>query len=347
MFCFEALLGIPTLCFAQTPSATNPSQTEPSAACDLAGEVFGINDLDRSFLVKRDDTGGINTVRYSKSTIFTELSTRTEARTDASIDPANINIGDRLCVKFQKPGDGSPWVIFVLTRSEVQREQLEVLTTLHRNSAFGTVARIDARTHRIVLKRIGLDGRTYTTDVDASDPVLLRKYGPDASTVASASAADWNDVRTGDQIYIRGKRNADGSRIRAALIILGGFRTVVGTVLSIDALHECIELKNVRSERILSVYVKPRALFRISPLLPDGVERINTVGGQQGWKLHPLEFADLQEGDTVTILLRVGDPPDDLHALAMVTGFGSFGLVSQHEDDQALWLLDPLNLDLP
>lgn len=343
---FEALLADP-ICFAQEPTPIAAAQADTSAVCDVAGEVSGTNDVDRAFLIKRDDTGEISSVRYSRSTMFAELSTRAGAKTQISLDPLNINIGDRLCVKFKAPKDEFPWAIFVLTRSDIQREQLTVLTGLHRNSAFGTVTHVDPATQHIQLSSIGPDGQRHTTDVDASGPVLLRRYGPKASSITSATAATWNEIRTGEELYIRGPRNTDGSAIHAALIILGGFRTMVGSIISIDALHECIELKNVRSERILDVFVEPGALFRISPLLPDGVERINAMGGQHGWKLHSLEFADLQNGDTVTVLLRAGDPRDDLHALALVTGFGSFGLIPQREDEQVIWLLDPLNLELP
>ncbi|HTU45429.1 MAG TPA: hypothetical protein VMF91_10225 [Bryobacteraceae bacterium] len=343
MVCLQLLLGHAANCAAQTGNAVNGA-TPASAPCDVAGEVFGKNELDGTFLLKRDDTGVIDTIRYSKATNFVELSTAAKSEIDRPIQPAAIEIGDRLCVQR---GDNSAASIFVLTRSEIQRQQVQVLTALHRNSVFGNIVRIDPTTHSVELSQIRTAGQTRTVKVDASGPVLFRRYAPDAPNITSVTTASWGDLRTGEQIYVRGQRNVDGTYIRAALIVLGGFRTAVGTVVSMDALHECLELKSVRSERPLKVFVQPVALFRISPFLPDGIARINTAGGQQGWKLHSLEFADLEIGDGVTVLIRASDPPDHLHALAVITGFGSFGLVPEREDEQILWLLDPLNLDLP
>ncbi len=342
------LLLLPLL--SSIPPAAQPS-TAPSPApptvCAAAGEVFGNDALAHTFLLKRDDTGALETVPYSPDTRFVELPSDPRSQPSKPTAASSVQTGDRLCVQFSGPERSHASLIYVLTRPAMQAQQARILTALHRNSAFGSITSLDAASRTIQITSVRLDGSVSSIAVHAAEPTLFRRYAPDADVVTAASPAAFDELHTGDRIYVRGLRGVDGSTLRAALVILGGFHTILGSVVSIDALHDSVQVQHLRTQRVVNLQVHPQAVFRISPFLPDGVIRTSLSGTSPAWRLHPLEFAELRKGDTVAALVRAGDPSTERRALALATGYGSFGLLPTEPDAQVLWFLDPLALDLP
>ncbi len=327
---------------AQTASSSlSLKEVSPGRYCSRVGIATGTDVLNGSLLLKRDDNCRIETIPFSASTRFL---TRSGAGILQTIDPHAINIGDRLCVQFEGNETSAASAILVLSRTDMQQQQLHVLATLHRDSAFGTITKLDAATRCIEVNRVSKDGSLHALRVDAEEPVAIRRYGEDAIALDDAEAGSWEELSVGSKVYIRGQSSADRTSMRAGLIVLGGFRTFVGRVRSIDALTETVEVADVHSEKVLTVHVHPAGLFRISPFQPKQVPE-SAAGGNE-WTLHSLNFGDLHQDDVVAVLGKVSECAPQVQGLAVFEVYGSFDLVPRSPAGQTLWMLDPLNLDV-
>jgi hypothetical protein len=226
-------LTVPSVAAQNTANGPPLKEVSPGRYCSLVGIVIGTGVLNGSLLLKRDDNCRMQTIPFPASTRFVTRSFPGEWQ---AIDPHTIHIGDRLCVQFEANQATPATAILVLSRTDVQRQQLQMLATLHRASAFGTITKVDAATHSFEMNRVNADGSVRPLRVDAGEPMIIRRYSEDAITHSDAQAASWEELSVGSHVYIRGQRSAGGTSMRAGLIVLGGFRTLVGRVQSIDAL---------------------------------------------------------------------------------------------------------------
>jgi hypothetical protein len=61
------------------------------------------------------------------------------------------------------------------------------------------------------------------------------------------------------------------------------------------------------------------------------------------WDLYPISFADLQKGDTISVLAREEEGSQKTFTgLMVITGFGSYGINAPPAGAAAFWFIDPL-----
>src|SRR5438128_1525907 len=64
---------------------------------------------------------------------------------------------------------------------------------------------------------------------------ILRRYAADSTRFDAARLAPLSELQPGDQLRARGGRSESGSEFNAVEIISGTFRSIAGTILSVDA----------------------------------------------------------------------------------------------------------------
>jgi len=192
----------------------------------------------------------------------------------------------------------------------------------------------------IRLKEELADGASQQATVHASDPVLFRDYSSQPQSGRDGVGSAWARLKIGDRIYVQGRRS--GLEIHAAVIIVGAVRGVVGTIVSMNGLGEFIEVHELGSGNSLKVQTPGGAIFRASPFVEPAVTPAPSASSVP-WDLNPIAFADLQKGDTISVLAREEEGSEHtVTGLMVVTGFGSYGINPLPSSIAAFWFIDPL-----
>jgi len=69
-------------------------------------------------------------------------------------------------------------------------------------------------------------------------------------------------IQTGDQLWARGAKSADGSAIAASAVVSGSFRSIPGTVISVDAAGSTVTVKDLAVKKPVTVRVTPDSQLR-------------------------------------------------------------------------------------
>jgi hypothetical protein len=104
---------------------------------------------------------------------------------------------------------------------------------------------------------------------------------------SDARPSAFSELKVGDQLRALGERSADGTRFTPEEIVSGSFRSIGGTITSVDAAANEIKLKDAQSEQTLTVIVSSDSLLRRLP--PEFAARLaqrrerngSTPGGEE------------------------------------------------------------------
>jgi hypothetical protein len=330
----------PTFCVRSALLLLFATKLAAQGACNLLGEVYVPNPFEQTLTIKTDGSADITTVPFSNQTQFVQVTV--ERKPAGEFDPKNLQVGDRLCVQFTTARVKTAGRVLVMKRLEIQEHQKQVFSTWARNSARGVVTGLNPENQTILLKEDLAGGASQQATVDARDPTLFRHYSSKAQAGKDGVASAWAGVKIGDRIYVQGTRAALSPDIRAAVVIVGAVRGVVGTIVSMNGLGEVIEVHELRSGNSLLIQTRRDAIFRASPFVEPAVAPA-TSATSVPWDLYPISFADLQKGDTISVLAREEEGSEHTGTgLMVVTGFGSYGINALRAGAAAFWFIDPL-----
>jgi hypothetical protein len=123
------------------------------------------------------------------------------------------------------------------------------------------VKSVDAAGGTIVLSSgAGAVARTVTIHVTQS--TILKRYAPGSVNFAEAQAAPLSTVQPGDQMRVRGQKNADGTEVTADEVVSGSFRNISGTIVSIDASSSTIVVKDLAAKKPVTVHMGAEVQMR-------------------------------------------------------------------------------------
>lgn len=306
---FFAVIGLPLVsCAFQTDGP-------PAARCLAAGQISGGNTLEHTLSLK-SDSGDYFDLHYDDSTVFTDGKT--------ALKLEDLNLDDRICVEAFRDHSGAlASRLLVTRRSEIDARDRQDLLEWERDSVFGTVKSVDVDSHRIALRNA--DGSDVL--IDAGGPVAFWTLPTDALDARDAVAGDWQKLTVGDEIYVRGARASGTGAIQARLIVSGGFRTVAGSIESMDPLAETLELRDFRSGRIRSVH------FNFEPLYVVG-----RADGSATRQLYSATVGDLKQGDSVLVLARQDGTSGSIDAFTLITGFSRDRILRPAPGESSDWI---------
>ncbi len=329
-----------TLCVRSALLILLATKLVAQGTCNLLGEVYVTNPFDQTLTIKADGSADIATVSFSNRTQFVQVTV--ERKPAGQFDPKYLQVGDRLCVQLASAQANTAGRVLVMKRLEIQEHQKQLFSTWARNSAWGVVTGLNPENQTIRLTEELADGASQPATVDASDPALFRHYSAQGQEGRDVVASAWAGVKIGDRIYVQGTRAARSPDIRAAVVIVGAVRNVVGTIVSMNGLGEVIEVHELGSGNSRLIQTRREGIFRASPFVEPAVDPAPSASPMP-WDLYPISFADLQKGDTVSVLARDDEGSGHTFAgLMVVTGFGSYGINGLPAGAAAFWFIDPL-----
>jgi hypothetical protein len=249
------------------------AQTEqPKAAGNrILGEVTAKNQDGKELSIKTA-TGDVYTVVFTDATVFVRVPPGERDLSKATkINPSDVETGDRIIARGEIVADQKRLPdakqIIVMTKSDITQKQQRETAEWQKRGIAGTVASADPATKQVKVTTRG-QGGTQIITVVASDQTGFRRYAPDSIKWADAKPGSIAEISPGDQIRVLGNKNTDGTEVTAEQIVSGSFRTIAGTVISVDPQKNEIRITDTELKKPVAIEViQDTLLKRLPPMV--------------------------------------------------------------------------------
>jgi len=175
----------------------------------------------------------------------------------------SLALGDRVLVTLNpNVTGGTPQAarIIAIKHADVAKMQQAEIEAWDQG-VHGLVQSIDPTTGTIVVNmRVGTATKPVT--VNTSKSTVLKRYAPGSVRFDQAQPAPIDAIHPGDQLWARGTKSADGTSIEAAGIVSGSFKSIPGTVLSVDASASTVTVKDLATKKPITVHISSDAQLR-------------------------------------------------------------------------------------
>ncbi len=246
------------------------AQTEPPkpASNRIIGDVTATDAAGKQYTVKTS-TGAVYTVVFTDETLFVRVPPGERDLAKATKIPASeVGNGDRIIARGDVIEDHksipAARQIIVMTKSDLAQKHERDRAEWQKRGVAGAVAAIDPAAKQISLTMRGRDG-VKTVAVLTTEKTGFQRYAPDSIRWADVKPSSMAEVMTGDQVRVLGNKNADGSQITAEEIVSGSFRTVAGTVISVDPQKGEIRLTDTELKKPIVIEVAKDTLLKKLP----------------------------------------------------------------------------------
>jgi hypothetical protein len=246
---------------AQTAGQTADAGITPGG---VIGEVTTINPASMQMTVKTD-AGNLVTVSMSSATAYKRLAPGEKTLANATaITLQDIGVGDRVFARGRVAEDHKSvpaLTLIVMTKADIAQKQERERAEWRARGLLGVVTALNPATQEITVQARSRGGVSNII-IPASDKVEFRRYAPDSIKFSDAKPSSFAELRIGDQLRALGDRSADGARFTPQIIVTGSFRTVGGTVASVNPSTGEVKISDMQSKQPLTIVTRPDSLLR-------------------------------------------------------------------------------------
>ncbi|HET9408362.1 MAG TPA: DUF5666 domain-containing protein [Candidatus Sulfotelmatobacter sp.] len=264
-FAMGTMFSVAVPVFAQETSA-------PSTAKRIVGAVKSIGG---NAIVLTTDSGSDVNVAVQESTRIVRIAAGEKNLKNATpIQLSDLQVGDRILVGGAASADGQSVTassIVVMKRSDVESLHQQQEQDWQKRGLGGMVESVDPSSSTVTISQASFSGKKSVV-VHASKQTVIRRYAPDSVKFEDAKASSLDQIRPGDQLRVRGDRNADGTEVSADEIVSGTFRNLAGIVNSVDAGSSALSVQDLLSKKLVQVKVSGDSQLRKIP--PEMAQRI-------------------------------------------------------------------------
>ncbi|MDR3754627.1 MAG: DUF5666 domain-containing protein [Terracidiphilus sp.] len=236
----------------------------PDARAQVMRYLGSITAISGDTLTVKTDAGDVHQVEVPATASLKRIAPGEKDLSKAEpLDYGGLAVGDRVLVTLDPNVTGSlsqAARIIAIKQADVAQKQ-EAETAAWNRGVHGLVKSVDATTGVIVVTtRVGPITKDVTVNTTAA--TVLERYAPGSVRFEEAQPAPIAAIRPGDQLSARGTRNADGTAFAADGVITGSFRSIPGTVISIDAAASTLTVKDLSTKKPVTVRVAADVALR-------------------------------------------------------------------------------------
>ena len=316
-------------------------QLRAQAPARLLGTITAING---DTISVKADADGDHQVQVPSTATIKRIAPGQKDLSAAEMMPFNdLATGDRVLVKLDKSVSGpvaQALQIVAVKQADVVLKQEKDREDWQRRGVGGLVKSVDSASGVIVLTS-GSGATAKTITVHTAKTTLLKRYAPASVRFDTAQIAPIEAIHAGDQLRVRGDKNAAGTEIAAEEAISGSFRNLSGTIVSLDAAGSALVVKDLATKKLVTIHITGDAQIR---RLPDMMARMlaarlkTPAGGpsaatppqnhggpgnggdpQQMLSRAPaIQLADLKKGDAVMVVST--DGTSEVTAISLLAG---------------------------
>lgn len=345
------LLTTASIALGQATTPTPQSGDQSITPNRVIGEVKAIDAASKQLIVKTDG-GTLVTATLNDATQYMRVAPgETNLTNAAKITFGDLAEGDRV-MAMGKVSDDKKAIparaVIVMTKADIAKKQDAERAEWRRRGILGVVSALNPATKEITISSRSMAGM-QSVIIPVSEKVEMRRYAPDSIKFGDAKTSGFEELQVGDQLRALGERAPDGTRFTPEKIVSGAFKTVVGTVIAVDAATGEIKINEAEKKQPLTIVVKQDAVLRKFPASGEGVmmrpsgganpgggqaaggatQRGPGGGGMRGggfniqemWERMPAaSLADVKVGEMIVVSSTKGADPTRLTAISLLSG---------------------------
>ena len=264
LFILLAIISLGALSLtAQTPTpAASPAPATkeiPEVTANWAiGTVVAVDAANKQIVLSTKSAGAF-IIGLAEATKFVKVAPNAKTLDGATpIALADIGAGDRIWVRGVVSGNNIPAAkqVILMNKAEIAKKNDTERMDWVRRGIVGKVVNVNAGDKEITLS-IQRNGQPQNIILPiAPDSVKFRRYNEEAIKFADAKPSSFAEVKVGDQMRALGARNEAGTHYTPEQIVFGTFRTITGTIVSIDAAKNEVTILDEKKQP-LTLTLKP------------------------------------------------------------------------------------------
>jgi hypothetical protein len=241
--------------------AAAPLMQAQAAATRYLGSITAISG---DTLTVKTDQGDAHQVQVPSTAQLKRIEPGQTSLSNAeTIEFSSLAIGDRVLVNIDPNATGAtPQALRVVAikQADVTKKQ-QAETAAWNQGVHGLVKSVDTAAGVIVVNtRVGPVTKAVT--VNTTQTSSLKRYAPGSVSFSQAQPAPISAIHPGDQIFVLGTKSADGESIAAQSVVSGSFRSIPGTIISVDAAGSNLTVKDLVTKKPVTVHVTSDAQLR-------------------------------------------------------------------------------------
>ena len=185
----------------------------------------------------------------------------------ATMQFSEIATGDRVLVWIDPNStSGTPKALRVVAikAADLARKRQEEQMDWELHGVAGLVKSTDPTTGTIVITA-GAGATLRTITIHTTQSTILKRYAPASISYSSAQTAPFDAIHAGDELRARGEKDSQGKELTASEVVSGSFRNVSGVILSTDPANSTFVVKDLVTEKPVTVAVAADAQMRELP----------------------------------------------------------------------------------
>ncbi|MCU1266558.1 MAG: hypothetical protein JWM21_2876 [Acidobacteria bacterium] len=272
LFLFIAFVLVAALsgqrAYGQTQPAPSTTQTDSGiTATRVIGEVRTIDSTAKQLTVKTD-AGSVVAITLADSTSYSRLPPgETTLAKATKITLADLGEGDRVLAMGKVADDhksATARTLVVMTKGDIAKKQEQERLEWRRRGILGVVSAVKPDTKEVTISTRSATG-SQPVIIPIAERLDMRRYAPDSIKFSDAKPSVFEELKVGDQVRALGDKSADGTHFTPEKVVSGSFRTVAGTVTSVDATTGTIKINDLQTKQPLTIVIKTDSVLRKFP----------------------------------------------------------------------------------
>jgi hypothetical protein len=248
-------------------------------------QIGAVKEIKENAIVLKTDAGAEINVAVQESTRLLRAEPgQTDLRTAVPIPFREIQVGDRVLVRGKPSDDGrslAASMVVAIKKEAIEQKHAREREDWQKRGLGGLVKTVDPATRSITITTSALAGSKPVV-VHLSPEAVLHRYAPNSVRFDDSKVGKFEEIKPGDQFRGRGKRSADGAEFAAEEIITGSFRSIAGTISSVDAAAKTVTVADLISKHPVLVRVTPETSLHVLPaMMAEGIAQ-RVKGGAPG-----------------------------------------------------------------
>ncbi len=203
-----------------------------------------------------------------------------------AISVSEIGVGDRVLIRGRISDDQKSVLassIIVMAKTDLEKAREAERLEWQRRGIGGLVKAVDPVKKEVTISvpnNPPTPGNpTHPVVIGLAPDAVLFRYAPDSVKFSDAKPSRFDEIKVGDQVRALGTKSEDGSRFTAEKLVSGTFRNIGATVISVDAPHGDVTVKDLASGQPLLVRTNGDSkLHRLPPFLAHMIAAFNSGG---------------------------------------------------------------------
>lgn len=261
-----AIFALTLAACALSTSALAQGSDPAITATRVFGKITEIQAPTGEITVKTD-AGSVVTVKINEKTAYERMPPGETDRAKAEkIALTDISVGDGIYARGFVAEDHKSvpaQQVIVVSQSDIAKKQDKERAEWRQRGLSGIIAALDPQTKSVTVTTRTAEGPKPVI-ISVTDKVKMRRYAPDSVKFSDAKKSSFEELKVGDQLRARGDKSEDGAHFTAEELVTGSFRTIGGSVTSVDAATGEIKISDIQTKQLLTVVVhKDSTLKRI------------------------------------------------------------------------------------